>query len=195
MTEDHVLFVDDEENILNAYRRLFFADPITVLTASSAAEGMELMKNNAVSVIVSDYVMPGMGGIEFLEWTKSASPESVRIMVTGYADLASAIGAINRGEVYRFITKPWDDADLRQTVLDSVDRHKIVVSIKSSDEETLLAMAQTIESKDPYTKGHCERVAEYALLLAQAMGLSDDMKTRIKYGSWLHDCGKIGVPD
>ncbi|HMK61124.1 MAG TPA: HD domain-containing phosphohydrolase [Dissulfurispiraceae bacterium] len=195
MTQDHVLFVDDEQNILNAYRRLFFSDPIDVLTASNAPDGMELIESIPVAVIVSDNVMPGMSGIEFLAWAKSISPESVRILVTGYADLSSAIAAINRSEVYKFITKPWDEADLRQTVLDSVDRYKIVKSIKSSDESTLLAMAQTIELKDPLTKGHCERVAYYAMLLSEAMGLSDDMKTKIKYGSWLHDCGKIGVPE
>lgn len=195
MTEDHVLFVDDEQNILNAVKRLFISDPVDVLTASTAIEGMELMKHNTVSVVISDNVMPGMSGIDFLEWTKTVSPDSVRILMTGYADLQSAIEAINRGEVFRFITKPWDDTELRQTVLDSIDKYKIVSSIKSADEAKLLSLAQTIELKDPYTKGHCERVATYALKLADAMDLSDDMKKNIKYGSWLHDCGKIGVPE
>jgi putative nucleotidyltransferase with HDIG domain len=84
---------------------------------------------------------------------------------------------------------------LSQIVLDSIDRYKIVSSIKSADEAKLLSLAQTIELKDPYTKGHCERVATYALMLADGMDLSDVMKKNIKYGSWLHDCGKIGVPE
>lgn len=195
MTADTVLFVDDEQNILNAVKRLFMSDTIDVLTASTALEGMELMKRNTVAVIVSDNMMPGMNGISFLEWTKTVSPDSVRILMTGYADLHSAIESINRGEVFRFVTKPWNDTELSQIVLDSIDRYKIVSSIKSADEAKLLSLAQTIELKDPYTKGHCERVAAYALMLADGMDLSDGMKKNIKYGSWLHDCGKIGVPE
>lgn len=195
MTADTVLFVDDEQNILNAVKRLFMSDTIDVLTASTALEGMELMKRNTVAVIVSDNMMPGMNGIAFLEWTKTVSPDSVRILMTGYADLHSAIESINRGEVFRFVTKPWNDTELSQIVLDSIDRYKIVSSIKSADEAKLLSLAQTIELKDPYTKGHCERVATYALMLADGMDLSDVIKKNIKYGSWLHDCGKIGVPE
>ena len=195
MTEDFVLFVDDEQNILNAVKRLFISDPVNVLTATTAREGMELLKSNTVSVIVSDNMMPGMNGIDFLTWTKTVTPDSVRILMTGCADLHAAIEAINRGEVFRFVTKPWDDKELRQIVLDSIARYGIVTSVKSADEAKLLSLAQTIELKDHYTKGHCERVAKYALMLADAMDLPADMKKNIKYGSWLHDCGKIGVPE
>ena len=195
MTTDFVLFVDDEQNILNAVKRLFISDPVNVLTATTASGGMELMKRNTVSVIVSDNMMPGMNGIDFLTWTKTVSPDSVRILMTGYADLHVAIEAINRGEVSRFVTKPWDDKELRQVILDSIDKYKIVTSLESADEAKLLSLAQTIELKDPYTRGHCERVAKYALMLVDAMDLSDDIKKNIKYGSWLHDCGKIGVPE
>ena len=195
MTSDFVLFVDDEQNILNAVKRLFISDPVNVLTAITAREGMELLKSKTVSVIVSDNMMPGMNGIDFLTWTKTVAPDSVRILMTGYADLHAAIEAINRGEVFRFVTKPWDDEELRQTVLDSIARYGIVTSMKSADEAKLLSLAQTIELKDHYTMGHCERVAKYALMLADAMDLPADMKKNIKYGSWLHDCGKIGVPE
>jgi len=85
--------------------------------------------------------------------------------------------------------------ELRQTVLDSIAKYKIASAIKSADESKLLSLAQTIELKDPYTRGHCERVAQYAQMLTEAMDLSDDMKKNIKYGSWLHDCGKIGIPE
>jgi putative nucleotidyltransferase with HDIG domain len=195
MTGDCVLFVDDEQNILNAVKRLFISDPVTVLTATTALEGIEILKHNPVSVIFSDNMMPGMKGIEFLKWTKTVTPDSVRILMTGYADLHAAIEAINSGEVFRFVTKPWDDMELRQTVLDSIAKHKIVSAIRSADEAKLLSLAQTIELKDPYTRGHCERVAKYAQMLTDAMDLPDDMKKNIKYGSWLHDCGKIGIPE
>ena len=74
-------------------------------------------------------------------------------------------------------------------------KYNIVSSIKSADEAKFLSLAQTIELKDPYTRGHCERVAKYAQLLTDALDLPDDMKKNIKYGSWLHDCGKIGIPE
>jgi len=195
MTSDCILVVDDEQNILNAIKRIFIVDPLTVLTASTATEGMEMMKQHTVSVVVSDNMMPGMNGIEFLEWAKIFFPDSMRILVTGSADLDVSICAITRGGVLRFITKPWDENDLRQLVLDSIDRYKIVSSIKSANEAKLLSLAQTIELKDPYTEGHCERVALYALILADALALQEDMKRNIKYGCWLHDCGKIDVPE
>jgi putative nucleotidyltransferase with HDIG domain len=195
MTPDFVLCVDDEQNILNAVKRLFISDPVTVLTATTALEGMEILRHNTVSVIVSDNMMPGMKGIEFLKWTKTVSPDSVRILMTAYADLHAAIEAINSGEVFRFVTKPWDDMELRQTVLDSIAKHKIASAVRSADEAKLRSLAQTIELKDPYTRGHCERVAKYAQMLTDAMDLPDDMKKNIKYGSWLHDCGKIGIPE
>src|ERR1700690_3640484 len=164
MTADTVLFVDDEQNILNAVKRLFMSDTIDVLTASTALEGMELIKRNTVAVIVSDNMMPGMNGIAFLEWTKTVSPDSARMLMTGYADFNSAIHWINWGETSCFVTTLWNDTELSQIVLNSIDRYKIVSSIKSADEAKLLSLDQTIELKDPYTKGHCERVAAYALM-------------------------------
>jgi putative two-component system response regulator len=190
-----VLFVDDEQDILSMIEGLFRRDPITVLTASSAFEGMDIIKKREVSVIVSDNVMPGMTGIEFLEWTKTVYPDCVRILMTGCADLPVAISAINRGEVFRFITKPLSGSELRRVILDSIERYEIAASMKNADESKLLSLARTIELKDPYTRGHCERVATYALWIADALNLPEDLKKNIKYGSWLHDCGKIGIPE
>jgi putative two-component system response regulator len=96
MTADFVLFVDDEQNILSVVKRLFISDRVSVLNATSGLEGMELIKCNAVSGIVSDNMMPGMNGIDFQVRTKTVSPDSVRILMTGYADLHAATEAINR---------------------------------------------------------------------------------------------------
>jgi putative two-component system response regulator len=190
-----VLFVDDEQNILNTVEREFSNVPVRLLTCSSAEEAMKIIKDNEIAVIVSDNLMPGITGIDFLAWAKNTSPESMRILMTGHADLPTAISAINRGEVYRFITKPWDTKELIDIVLDSINKYRIIVSLKSADEAKLLSLAQTVELKDPYTKGHCERVASFSIMIADAMGLNEDIKQLIKYGSWLHDCGKIGVPE
>jgi len=192
---DTILLVDDEINILNALKRLFINENARIITALDAAEAISALKNNNISVIVSDNRMPNITGVELLQRAKEISPESVRILMTAYADMQSAIDAINKGEVYRFITKPWNDDEFRETVSNALNRYKVVLSLKTGDEAILLSLAQTIELKDPYTKGHCDRVAKYALIVAESLGLSEQEKKHIKYGGWLHDCGKIGIPE
>lgn len=198
-TEDNefpkALFLDDEQNILHLMRRLFRNDNITVLTCSSGEDALGLLKSNEISVVVSDNLMPGMKGVEFLQLAKHLSPDTVRIMLTGYADMQSAMDAINKGEVYKFITKPCNGDELRSIVLQSLDRHKMIQSLRKADEYSLYSLSQTIELKDPYTRGHCERVARYALAIAEALGLDEDLRENIRRGSWLHDCGKIGIPE
>jgi putative two-component system response regulator len=191
----NVLFVDDEKNVLKCLKRLFMDEDMTVFTAESAKEALDIIKTNSISVIVSDNYMPQMKGVEFLQKAKLISPESVKILLTAHADVTTAIDAINNGEVYKFITKPWCDEELRDKVFDAVKRYETAMSLKKADESTLLSLAQTIELKDPYTRGHCDRVAKYALLIAEMTGLSEIQLRHIKYGGWLHDCGKIGIPE
>ena len=190
-----VLFVDDEKNVLNSLERVFMDSGMLIRTAGSAFEAMEILKNDEISVVVSDNLMPGMSGIELLSRAKEISPESVRVILTAHADIRSAIDAINRGEVYRFVTKPWSDDEIREIVSGAVQKNLVVRSLRQADEATLLSLAHTIELKDPYTRGHCDRVARYALSIAEAMELDDRTKREIRHGSWLHDCGKIGVPE
>jgi two-component system, sensor histidine kinase and response regulator len=122
-----VLLLDDEENILNALKRLFIDDDISFFTCTSGPEALDVLKNNEIAVIVSDNIMPGMRGIEFLQEAKRISPDSVRIMLTGHAEIKSVMNAINKGEVYRFITKPWDDNELRSAIHHSIDRYRIAL--------------------------------------------------------------------
>jgi putative nucleotidyltransferase with HDIG domain len=190
-----VLFVDDEENILNAVERLFFGSDIAVLKATSAQQALEILQREKVSVVVSDYRMPGMKGVDLLDQVRECYPEITKILMTAYADLPLTLDAINRGEVFRFICKPWSDPELVQAVEDAIGRNALCCALRNADDNTLLALAQAIELKDPYTRGHCERVAGYALGLAELLGLDGTQKNDLKLGSWLHDCGKIGVPE
>jgi putative nucleotidyltransferase with HDIG domain len=190
-----ILFVDDEVNVLNSLKRLFVGEDLDIITAANAFEAVDMLQKNSISVIVSDNMMPGMTGIELLKKAKEISPDSVRILITAYADMKSAIDAINEGEVYKFIHKPWNDDDLKEIVSNALSRYRVTQSFRRADEATLLSLAQTIELKDPYTRGHCDRVANYAVKIAEALGLSKEMQKYIKYGGWLHDCGKIGVPE
>lgn len=194
--QQQVLFVDDDSNTLLAIKRVFRCDPdISVLTASSAHEAMQIIMANKVPVIISDHDMPNITGVEFLEWAKASTPDSIRILLTGRGDFGVAIDSINRCEVYRFISKPWNAEDLKGTIRDALQRYGLVACLKSNDEAQLLLLIRTIELKDPYTRGHSERVAGYALQIADALRMSGEEKKDIRFGSLLHDCGKIGVPE
>ncbi len=120
-----ILFVDDEEGVLRSLGRLFFDEDFVILTAPSGTSGLEILKSNNVAVIVSDQKMPGMSGAEFLEKAKRIAPDSIRIVLTGYADINAAMDAINKGGAYRYITKPWDDNDLIITVLNAIEMYKL----------------------------------------------------------------------
>ena len=190
-----VLFVDDEQFILKSIRRLFSDRDVRLLTAGCADDALEILRNEQVAVIVSDNMMPGMRGIDLLAEMKTISPDTTKILMTAHADLSVAVDAINRGEVFRFIMKPWNDDILVSTVTEALNRYRLIRSLSSGDELTLRSLAHAIELKDPYTRGHSDRVAEYALMIADTFNLPDDLKRVIKFGSIIHDCGKIGVPE
>ncbi len=111
-----LLLVDDEENILSALNRLLRRDGYRILTANGGQAGLEILKQNEVGVIISDQRMPEMNGTEFLSKVKELYPDTVRIVLSGYTDLNSITDAINRGAIYKFLTKPWDDELLRENI-------------------------------------------------------------------------------
>ncbi|TGU70026.1 response regulator [Geomonas terrae] len=195
LQRETVLFVDDERSYLAYTSELFENRGLNILTAGSAMEALEIVEHHSVAVVVSDNEMPGMRGVELLSRIKEVSPHTVKIMMTGSADLATTLAAINSGEVFRFVLKPWKKADMLRAVKDGLRRYRVLQSLKREDEFILHSLAQTIELKDASTKGHCDRVATLALRLAERLGISEDTQQEIRYGSWLHDCGKIGVPE
>jgi putative two-component system response regulator len=190
-----VLFVDDDRHILSAIKRIFDNKAITLLTTDNPEDALSIIENREIAVIVSDNRMPGMTGMELLVRIRELSPDTVKILMTAYADMDIVINAINAGEVFKFIIKPWENGLLIKAVEEGVRRHSIIQALKKGDEGPLLSLAQAIELKDSYTRGHCNRVADYAIMIADALGLQPDFREDIKYGSWLHDCGKIGVPE
>src|SRR5450631_3317550 len=190
-----IMFVDDEAGIRNALKRLFADSPHNVLIAASAAEALELLRVNTCAVIVSDNQMPGESGIEFLYKARLRAPDTVRVMMTAYADLGTALNAINHCEAYRFVVKPWDNQELVELVNNCVLRYELLQSLRLKDEAIYRSLAQAIELKDRYTRGHCDRVVEYSLALGKRMGLTPETRIHLEHGAMLHDCGKIGVPE
>lgn len=118
-----LLLVDDEENVLRSLVRLFRRDGYRVLTASNVDEAYDLLARNNVQVIVSDQRMPDVSGTEFLGRVKELYPDTVRMVLSGYTDLATVTDAINRGAIYRFLTKPWNDEDLREHIREAFRTH------------------------------------------------------------------------
>ncbi len=121
-----LLLVDDEARILSALKRVLRHDGYRILTAGSAAEGLEVLACNKIAVVVTDQRMPEMAGVEFLRRVKDLYPDTVRIMLSGYTDFHSITDAINRGAIYKFLTKPWDDQQLRDNIGEAFRRYELV---------------------------------------------------------------------
>ncbi|MDR3579560.1 MAG: response regulator [Oryzomonas sp.] len=192
---NNVLFVDDEPSILRSVERTFHDADLRILTADSGEQALEILGQEKIAVVVSDNRMPGMSGIDLLTRVRTISPDTVRIMMTAFADLETAIAAINTSEVFRFVTKPWNNENLIAVINEGLTRYRVVRELREGDESRYLSIAQAIELKDSYTRGHCDRVANYAVSLSEALGLPETVIREIRFGSWLHDCGKIGVPE
>ncbi len=192
---EQILFVDDEQYILEIAQAIFEDEGLSIMTATSGEEALEKVRAGEVAVVVSDNHLGGMTGLELLSLVKALSPDTVKILMTGFADLETAIEAINRVEVFRFIVKPWENSQLVELVTDALKRYRLIKSIVRGDEAAMLSLVRALELKDSYTKGHSERVAGYALSVARKVGLSEQKLKSVQYGSWLHDCGKIGVSE
>jgi len=121
-----ILCVDDEENVLKSLKRLFLDSEYEIFIAKSGEEGLELLrKTGHVQIVISDYRMPKMNGIDFLKEVYRYWPDTVRIVLSGYADTAAIIEAINIGHIYRFIPKPWNDDELKLAISNALDRYYI----------------------------------------------------------------------
>lgn len=120
-----ILLVDDEPSILSALRRLFRPLGHRILMAEGGAAALELVANDPVDLVISDMRMPGMDGAQFLQKMRVLQPDSMRILLTGYADINSTIAAINGGEIHRYIAKPWDDNDIVLVVREALARRHL----------------------------------------------------------------------
>jgi putative two-component system response regulator len=198
-----ILLVDDEPLLLDSVLRNLRAK-FLLETAESGPQGLEKLKENApFAVVVSDFRMPYMDGVAFLEKVALLSPATVRIMLTGAADLQTAIRAINQGNIFRFLTKPCPVDLLEKALQDALRQHKLVQTEREyyalkkwndSLEGLLKALVRLTEAKDPYTAGHQIRVAQLAVAIAGELGLPQETVEQISITAQVHDLGKIYVP-
>ncbi len=186
--ERTLLLVDDDEDIGAALIRLLRLEGYNILCARSGQEGLELLARNEVHVIVSDQRMPEMTGVEFLSRVKELYPKTVRIILSGYADLNSVTEAINRGAIYKFLTKPWDNETLCVNVLEAFRHYELTqqrnnLALEIQEANTTLAtlsleLSKLVAQKDV----QIERISNYDQLtgLPNRMWFLDRLKLALE---------------
>jgi len=165
-----ILCVDDEKQILTSLKRLFRRAGHTVNLANSAAEGLEFLQDNSVDLVISDMRMPEMDGNAFLSRVAEDWPQTVRLLLTGYSDMESTVGAINRGSIYRYIAKPWDDTDILLSVQSALETKHLRDERKRLNEltqrqnvelqELNSSLEQKVESRTQQLKNAVDKLAQ-----------------------------------
>jgi len=164
-----LLFVDDELNILSSLKRLFRPQGYNIIVATSGPEALALMKEEKIDLVISDMRMPEMSGAEFLEEVAKNWPETIRLLLTGYADMSSTVDAINKGRIYQYISKPWDDHDIKVAVEKALqfklleEERNQLLDITEKQNEELKSLNENLDYKIK------QRTSE----LEQAMGMLD----------------------
>jgi putative two-component system response regulator len=203
-----ILIVDDEAANLRLLERLFRRE-YQVISATSGAEALELLKLHDVALIISDQRMPSMTGIEFLKRAAEMRPHTVRIILTGYTDVNSLVEAINSGVVYKYVTKPWVNEDLQQTVVRALEHYETIkgqYELKVSNERLAAGLeatrqgfirliANTLDMKDPFLHGQMRRTSNYAAAIGCRLNLDASKITELSHAAFLHKVGRIGIPD
>ena len=203
-----IMIVDDEPANLRLLERLFRRD-YQVVSATSGEEALRLLEQHDVALLVTDQRMPGMTGIELLKLTAPLRPHMVRIILTGYTDVTSLVEAINCGQVYKYVTKPWDNDELRLTVGRALEhyetnksRHELALTnerlvgrMKQMTRGFVRAISDALEAKDEHIHGHARRVRGYAAAVGRQLGLDEEALEQLALAAFLHDIGKIGTPD
>jgi putative two-component system response regulator len=210
-----LLVIDDEPDVLRSIHDLLRAQ-YRVLVTTQPHVGLEMARQQPVHIVLADQRMPGMTGVEILSCIRAEHAETVRLLFTGYADIQAVIDAINSGQVYRYISKPWDPEDLQAILRQAAEHHdrlsrckQLGHELRAANEDLQMAYAdrmqaydttlegwsRALELRDQETDGHSRRVSEMAVRLAQAMGMEEAQLLQVRRGALLHDIGKVAIPD
>ena len=218
---ERLLVVDDETPILHALQRTFEAAGFVVTACHDPIDALEALKARTYQVISVDYMMPGMTGAEFLSRAKAMQPDTMRILITAAHDFGAAVDAVNNGEIFRILSKPWNRTELLSCVRQAFDTYALrarnrqlaeVVhrqnvelaelnrglerQVQERTSNLLDGMVAVLDYRDTETQWHSRRVSRFTCRIAQELGVSDARMMRtIEMGSLLHDIGKIGVRD
>ncbi|HKO45596.1 MAG TPA: HD domain-containing phosphohydrolase [Pyrinomonadaceae bacterium] len=199
-----LLIVDDEPANLRVLKRLFSRE-FHCLTASSGAEAIRLLEQHDVAILISDQRMPMMTGIELLKQSANLRPNMVRLLLTGYTDVEALVEALNCGLVYRYVTKPWSNDDLKLIVSRACQHYesnkksstlalanvRLETRLQETKQTVVTALFEMVSARDEYAHGHALRVSKTASLIAERMGLSEEAKAEISAAALLHNLGHV----
>jgi putative two-component system response regulator len=217
--EERILIVDDEEMICDMLSRRLTQEGYSCVTAHSGREALTHFYKDAFSLIISDIKMPEMNGIELLKKVKTMHPKMIVIIVTAYPEIDMAVEAMRVG-AYDFIIKPADLDLVLLSVRRALEKKRLEEEVevyhqnlerlveertvklqqayrklKKAHLDSVKVLAEAIDAKDPYTRGHSDRVRRMSLQIATSLGLSEERVEALEYGALLHDIGKIGIKD
>jgi response regulator RpfG family c-di-GMP phosphodiesterase len=206
----HCLVVDDEPRLRQVLVHLMQNDGFRCLEAGNGEEAIEQLERQPVMLIMSDLRMPRMDGIELLRHVRSRWPDTAIVMITAVADVEVAVSCLAIGAM-DYLTKPFHLEEVRARVRQALEKRRLIlenrgyqqgleerVAVQARRLEELFlagiqALAEALEVKDPYTRGHSVRVSHYSASIAHALALDPEMIRQIELGGHVHDIGKIGV--
>ncbi len=142
----YVLALDDESNILSSLERQFFMEPYRIVTTTEGAHAWDVLAREKIRVLICDQRMPNLSGVQFIKEVKEKYPDVIRILLTGHADMQAAEEAVNVGQVYRFLTKPWNAEDIKATVRKAIETYDLVLENRRLFEETRLINTQLLKT-------------------------------------------------
>lgn len=193
---DKILYVDDDPNILAAYKRSL-RNRFVMETAEGGAQGLEIIADQGpFAVVVADMRMPEMDGVQFLSKVRKVAPDIVRMMLTGNADLQTAINAVNEGQIFRFLTKPCSNEDLATAVESAMEQHRLIISEKQLLAETLhgsiKVLVEVLSLVNPIAFGRATRITQHVTHILDALEVSD--KWKFEVAAMLSQIGCITLP-
>ena len=217
--EDRILIVDDEELICRLLAQRLTSEGYSCVTANNGREALSHFYKNTFSLIISDIKMPEMDGIELLKRVRDLNPKMMVIMVTAYPEIDMAVEAMRLG-AYDFIIKPADLDLILLSVKKALEKKRLEEEVeayhknleklveertanlqhayrvlKKAHLDSVKVLAEAIDAKDPYTRGHSDRVRRMSLRIASHLGFPENKLESLEYGALLHDIGKIGIKD
>lgn len=214
-----IMIVDDEVMITQTLSQLIeltldaevftYNDPTLVVQS-------QVLIDHRFDVVISDFMMPKLSGIDFLKAVKKAQPEIVPILLTGYSDKENAIKSINEVGLYYYLEKPWDNTEIVKVLQNGLEKRALQDQVRQDMHEitrlydilkkdfskeqdkmvdVVVTLANLIEAKDSYTDGHTRRVADLCALLGRRVGLSEETIKYLEISGIIHDIGKVGTPE
>jgi len=195
------LIVDDEPEIIAALYR-HFRKKYNCLKANGGEQALELIDSNAIDLLLCDQRMPNISGDQVLAHMHQTQPDSIRILMTGYADFESLVKSVNDGQIYRYVAKPWDTNELKLTIdraLESLQLGRDLIDARKQIEDAYHTAVKMLcvasEGKDEDTASHIQRVRYYSKALALCYGIPEIDAEHLGVMSILHDIGKMYIPD